>query len=217
MSFIWYDTEQADSVCLWTKGKNIFSWAPLYELLSAAFLPLVAALAAYTSCIFSIFSVLVYCSAHSEVSTITIQMPITTVLRGESDTSFAHCCCPQGAVLPSVGQVPALPYCLHQKIGDASLCSQEQVHLLRNEPAELILIAISLWARIQPGIGHGITCDSLDLCGREDLFFILLLSLRLSSNGCFWRRFLPHAVFISFSFQQKDISSTAPCLHNTNK
>lgn len=124
---------------------------------------------------------------------------------------------PTRGCAPQRGAGASPSYCLHQKIGDASLCSQEQVHLLRNEPAELILIAISLWARIQPGIGHGITCDSLDLCGREDLFFILLLSLRLSSNGCFWRRFLPHAVFISFSFQQKDISSTAPCLHNTNK
>lgn len=91
------------------KETEHFSWAPLYELLSAAFLPLVAALAAYTSCIFSVFTVLVYCSAHSESSTITIQMPVTTVLRGDSDTSFALCCCPQGAVLPSVGQVPAFP------------------------------------------------------------------------------------------------------------
>lgn len=199
------------------KGKEHFFMGTIIWIAFSSVSSARSSIGSIHSCIFSIFSVLVYCSAHSEISTITIQMPVTTVLRGDSDTSFAHCCCPQGAVLPSVGQVPALPYCLHQKIGDASLCSQEQVHLLRNEPAELILIAISLWARIQPGIGHGITCDSLDLCGREDLFFILLLSLRLSSNGCFWRRFLPHAVFISFSFQQKDISSTAPCLHNTNK
>lgn len=49
------------------KKKEHYSWAPLCELLSALFLPLVTALAAWISCTFSICIVLVYCLAYSEI------------------------------------------------------------------------------------------------------------------------------------------------------